>query len=320
MNLSRIRGVSWIYSRKVQGLWPIVLVMFFLIKFLSVNLNSPTARSLPFIDFDYDVPVDLHVILYPGYSSKKNISPTKLLLVGVLCTAEDFERRALIRNTYLKFKPDSTDYAFIIGKPRSWQLMTLLEYENKHYGDIMVLNTRENMNDGKTVKFFEAIYKTQHLRNGYMFVLKSDIDTMLNLPALQKKFSNFEKDIRQNKTTPNIYFGRYIRDEPGAYFMGMGYALSMDLVEGIFSKDNWCVQNCVGHEDGVMGTCVKHWDDNRNLVSWIAGSPLEFFDDPQSGMPWSQDYNEHMLVVHQLKRSDHFINAFAELLHRRFLK
>jgi len=85
------------------------------------------------------------------------------VFVGVFSVDAAYERRHLIRSTYLRHSRPIDPYTgrpgnnvqvkFILGRPRKHHARRVaLEMET--YNDIVVLDVRENMNQGKTHTFF----------------------------------------------------------------------------------------------------------------------------------------------------------------------
>lgn len=87
-------------------------------------------------------------------------SPRPLVYLGVFCTAGDFQARAMIRmfrGFGMGSKSPKVVTRFIIGSGASDDAMQAVADEQRRYKDMVVLDQKENMNDGKTHAFFEYI-------------------------------------------------------------------------------------------------------------------------------------------------------------------
>ena len=67
--------------------------------------------------------------------------------------------------------------------------LDVLEREIKSYNDVILLDIKENMNDGKTWEMFKWIHSNMKAR----FVMKSDEDSFVNIPALLARLDHFQK-------------------------------------------------------------------------------------------------------------------------------
>ena len=81
--------------------------------------------------------------------SVPSLQTEKLLLIGVFSTAEDVERRNLLRSLYSSFQTTSkADIYFIIGESTEESQTKGLIKEQNEYNDLMILDIKENMNGG----------------------------------------------------------------------------------------------------------------------------------------------------------------------------
>lgn len=224
----------------------------------------------------------------------------KIALVGVYSSAKDFDRRSLIRLTYLRDKPEDIDLYFIIGQPETEQHQTLVALEMLIYSDMLVLNITENLTEGKTYEFFKAIGAT--FREGdYKFVVKMDSDVWCDLPNLATRLRNL---VRQKKCT-GTYFGRAIGD----FMAGMGYALSWDLVRWI-GADEYPQSHQKGFEDQLVAEWLRH---SGKMVHFVSDDE-NLYDSPDYEAGWAQNYTKETLIVHQLKQDDWFLRTAKHFL------
>jgi len=118
----------------------------------------------------------------------------------------------------------------------------LVALEAIRYGDIIVMDCAENMDNGKTYTFFSTVARefngstaSRRRRPRYDYVMKADDDTYLRLPALVASLRGAAREdayygLQMPCDTENFY--------PFPPFMsGMGYALSWDLVQWVASSD-----------------------------------------------------------------------------------
>ncbi|KAJ1560629.1 hypothetical protein HK096_007827, partial [Nowakowskiella sp. JEL0078] len=249
-------------------------------------------------------------------------SNSKTVLIAIFSTSERFERRALIRNTYLTMKPYDVDVIFVISEhPRVPDFLTapppakrkinhkiddfdssqmtireFIEYESKIFGDIFILQgVKENMDDGKTYEYFHQIWNKKFPHSdGYRFYMKTDDDVFLHLPNLVSKLTPYI-DLQ------GVFFGRQVMGRTGHKFMaGMGYALSADLV-GFIANDKFAASHVIGQEDALL----DFWLRKGNAITYrIEADDLEFHDAEWFGIGWARPASEKSILIHRLKRTD----------------
>ena len=118
--------------------------------------------------------------------TKVETNISKTLFVGIFSTAERYDRRALIRATYLNLQPSNqVNVCFVVGQPPSIEWEALIALEDRLYHDIMVLDVPENMDDGKTYAYFSALGR-KYTQNQFLYAAKIDDDIWLHLPNLEK--------------------------------------------------------------------------------------------------------------------------------------
>ncbi|KNC78579.1 hypothetical protein SARC_08996 [Sphaeroforma arctica JP610] len=116
------------------------------------------------------------------------INQPRGVLIGVFSVASHFERRSLIRTTYMRMTRrdrDEQDYpqrksskssgsakralhrrfarnatvVFVVGQPVNSAELHLLWSERDTHGDILILPCEENMDEGKTFEYFKHVYE-----------------------------------------------------------------------------------------------------------------------------------------------------------------
>lgn len=122
------------------------------------------------------------------------------VFVGVFSFDAAYERRHIIRSTYMRQSSPgpNVQVKFILGRPRSNHARRIaLEMET--YNDIVVLDSKENMNKGKTYQFFQwaaenatvPVYWQDGQQFGVGFqqadyVAKADDDAFIVLSELER--------------------------------------------------------------------------------------------------------------------------------------
>ena len=227
----------------------------------------------------------------------------KRFFIGIFTVADKLERRSLIRMTYQKLRRPSTDIFFILGQPANKYQERLIRFENETYGDILVLPTKENMDNGKTYSFFKYVHESgfQH-----PYVMKLDDDNYVNITNLENKIDAMNGE-------PHVYFGRLYQST--GFMVGMGYGLSKRLVEYV-ATDEYPKKNQEGQEDAVVANWVSHFEKDRDIKVWRK-SWYEYYDHPQSGQGWAEDFSDSALLIHRCKEKERFIDAADFFLHDR---
>ncbi|RKO86162.1 hypothetical protein BDK51DRAFT_12503, partial [Blyttiomyces helicus] len=222
-------------------------------------------------------------------------SPANLLFVGILTMPLKFERRSLIRMTYLRLKPPTVTVAFVICLPGTPEAARLIALEQSFHRDILVLNCTENMDNGKTYSYFSTVGAPGFSFAGisrWDYVMKTDDDVFIMLPNIADKLAD--------KPREGFFFGRKV----SGFMAGLGYVLSWDLVEWI-ARDPFPKNDRIGQEDYktagwlAKSHLVKHWVSEDN----------EIYDEPSSGKGWAHPYTPDTLIVHRMKASDAFLTG-----------
>ena len=228
----------------------------------------------------------------------------KTALIGLYSSAKDFDRRSLIRLTYLHHKPADIDIYFVLGQPETEHHETLVTLEMSVYKDIIVLNITENMNEGKTFEFFKTIGST-FSEGDYTFVTKMDSDAWCDLP----NFALLLRELIQQGKSTGVYFGRVMSGWVGEFMAGMGYSLSWDLVRWI-TTDEYPPSHRVGDEDQLVAEWLRHSSKVLHFVS----DDKNIYDSPESEGEWAQNYTKGTLFIHRLKQNDWFLKTAEHFL------
>jgi Galactosyltransferase len=132
--------------------------------------------------------------------------PDFRVLISVFTTAWTFERRHLLRLVYSKSAwpapnnvTDYFDLRFVICNVTNDEHITMVTLEIMHYGDIVVLNCTENINEGKTYNYLSNLPDIFGHDRPYDYVMKTDDDTYLRLDALLESL--------RGKPRNDVYYG-----------------------------------------------------------------------------------------------------------------
>ena len=226
------------------------------------------------------------------------------ILLGIFTLETAHDRRNLIRQSYWKV-PNNVDRFFIVGRLTD-NVTASVVAENNTYGDILVLNSfSENMNDGKSLDYFDFIHR-QFYHKHYDFVLKGDDDAIYHLPNLERKLSSFSFF---GQSVDSFYFGAMKYLSLGSdgvvalYALGSLYGISWNLLHCISAPRQ--ALNRVGGEDMVVAT----WLHNCNVA-------LKMIDIGESHRNYrscgKSSLHSNMLVVHPLKL-DHAMTHCSHL-------
>ncbi|BGP13790.1 hypothetical protein JCM10213_006378 [Rhodosporidiobolus nylandii] len=229
------------------------------------------------------------------------------VFVGVFSVDAASERRNAIRLSYAKHsKPidprtgrpaHNVQLKFVLGRPRAkWAKRVALEMEM--YNDMVVLDVDENMNKGKTFKYFEwaaenatvPVYYSLPGEDGVVdgvrqvglgfkqadYVVKADDDSFIVLSELE----------RHLRITPRnlTYWGYLIRNR---FMAGEVYALSADLVQHIATyprPNSWRI----GKEDQRVARWIKH-HPSAPSIHWIS-ERCNIYDHPKAGTTYSRGF------------------------------
>ncbi|CAG8615381.1 5408_t:CDS:2, partial [Ambispora leptoticha] len=206
--------------------------------------------------------------------------PPISLFIGIFTVPYNFERRQLVRTIYRaqqkNLKGDLVDFRFIIGKPHkkddSPNLRLHLKLEQEAYGDLVMLDIKENLHKDKAYKYWTWVASTytSSPKSKYLLFAKADDDEYIN-------FQNLALNLRPLERT-NLYYGRERKKEGGGWRTGLLFVLSPDYVKWIGATD--IPENLIkGPEDVVVWKWLV-WG-NLSRTSWINEDCL-LYQDPRS--------------------------------------
>ncbi|GMK57768.1 hypothetical protein CspeluHIS016_0406020 [Cutaneotrichosporon spelunceum] len=278
---------------------------------LSVLKPVPAQHSLwPYPGHDYAP----HQENLHGGSLVDDLEPTTIF-IAVFTYDVGVDRRNLIRRSYASHQRSRTAgtegvrLCFVMGRPRP-QFKEIVEAEMEEYKDIVMLDTDENMNSGKTYKYilwaadnakvpdyeypshprseasaqeFEAqqaagqdlvpIYRGEKKPD---YIVKVDDDAFLMLGEL-------ERHLRVTPRT-NTFWGYLVRDR---FMAGECYALSRDLAEYI--RDRKALQNhIIGKEDKLVSQWLRT-HPNKEKILWFSERTW-IYDHPKAGTVYAHGF------------------------------
>ncbi|KAI5453389.1 hypothetical protein NCC49_005868 [Naganishia albida] len=249
-----------------------------------------------------------------------------LLFLGVFSAAQSASktyeemkrRRDIYREVYFPhFPPNLVTKKFILGLPASTphathpeeiaraRTMRLLEEEARQYQDIVILDMEDNIDSGKTWKYYEWVAKEYggegRVHGRPRFVLKADDDTLLVMPNLIQEF----KDLDCSK---NVYWGTSAGRSKyfGDYFRGLAYGMSWPLVSWIGSAP-MPLAHITKIEDARTGQWLRALDPKvdpiqRYDLGWMMGD-------------WNQlDVGVETVGLHWLKWDEWVVEQHARIM------
>uniref|UniRef100_A0ACD5Z5H5 Uncharacterized protein n=1 Tax=Avena sativa TaxID=4498 RepID=A0ACD5Z5H5_AVESA len=236
------------------------------------------------------------------------------LLIGILTSADFYERRHLLRMVYGLQLASSTspplaahiDVRFVFCRLSKDDQRVLVPLEILTHGDIIVLDAcAENMDGGKTHAFLTAV-AALYADAPYDYVMKADDDIFLRLPELAASLGAMPRQ--------DAYYGATIPCEArdtrrGWYMSGMGYALSWDLVEWIAAAENVTRGRTVGMEDRMTGEWLKSGGKAKNRFN----AKPAMYDHPLSvpRTKCAHDLVPDTIAVHRLKDNPRWAHTLA---------
>ncbi|CAK0833171.1 unnamed protein product, partial [Prorocentrum cordatum] len=211
------------------------------------------------------------------------------LLIGVMSTLPDRERRTAMRETWVgearRLRPSLVAVRFVLGRPGSAAQRGEIEQENATHGDLVVLPCVENQHRGKTPLWI------QHARDNFAqefgYVAKMDQDAYVWPTELADHLMFFAETKFYAGVAVDIYLTQLGSDR-FAFVNGGFVVLSMDLaaevadfVRGIQPTSDGFLQHrlLVGNEDVSLGRLFKrHWEEgtlnmNAGAFNWSSTSP-----------------------------------------------
>ncbi|CAN1229199.1 Hydroxyproline O-galactosyltransferase GALT3 [Linum grandiflorum] len=218
------------------------------------------------------------------------------ILIGILTLPDQYSKRHFLRMVYgTQQSPPGTkiDVKFVFCNLTKEDQKVLVALEIMRYDDIIILNCKENMNNGKTYTYFSSL--PDIFSNPYHYVMKTDDDTYFRFESLVSSLVPLPRE--------DLYYGYVIpcssMDPFVNYMSGMGYMVSWDIVEWI-KESEIPRMHFEGPEDKVFGDWMKKGrrGKNRHNAKW----GMYNFPVPATGCThelWPGTVAVHMLKTQQ---------------------
>ncbi|KAJ3695370.1 hypothetical protein LUZ60_000747 [Juncus effusus] len=214
-------------------------------------------------------------------ANNSDSKPELKILMGILTLPEKYNRRHIIRMAYELQKPTlhaQVDIRFVFCDLSTNEQKAFIALEILTYGDIIILNCTENMNNGKTYTYFSSVPGMfVGEEKPYDYVMKADDDAFFRLDNLVESL--------RDKPREDTYWGKGyppLDQENPPYLVGMGYALSWDLVEWIAVSD-FARNNTEGIEDinlamwlNVAGKGKNRYNMRNRMYDFHGNEPKDF--------------------------------------------
>lgn len=215
------------------------------------------------------------------------------LLVGVFTMAGKLEQRLILRTLYAKMGSPQVKYSFVVGQPSHPHYLALLQLEMEAYGDIILLDCEENMNDGKTLVFFQYVAVKYP---DFAYTMKTDDDSFLHVPNLLRALEKLPRS--------DLLYGFSIPESDCCFMGGEGYVLSQDLVRWIGQTPLEPVLPWLG-EDAL----TAHWLKTRGKAGNYVSEKNLFYDHLAAGGDWAHDYTPDTILIHQVKTNSLWLHV-----------
>ncbi|CAG8450267.1 5785_t:CDS:2 [Acaulospora morrowiae] len=272
----------------------ILFLLYYFSDYLQPSDSTVTLSS--FID-------DTYIKHPPGVDQNLTI------FIGIFTVYEKIEIRNCLREVYthnnvalaryLGVKKSPVTIRFILGLPKDEHNKDKMEEESKMYGDIVILNITENVDDGKTFEYFKWFAK--HREDNYF--VKLDDDAFIHLIHYYRELQDLP---RQRAYYGAVYYGKGPDDDRAFSSMGgAGYTLSRDLIIDIVGSD-WVISNVNGYEDRLVGDWICYVAREKNYFVHYVGFTTTW--KPMRQIPFHDfdndldlDSSVEIILIHQLK-------------------
>ncbi|KAJ4788389.1 Hexosyltransferase [Rhynchospora pubera] len=229
--------------------------------------------------------------------------PGLRILVGVLTTADRYERRQLIRLAYAEqhgtYNDAEVDVRFVFCSLSKEEQSVLVTLEILQYNDIIILNCTENMNNGKTYEYFSSVPKL-FSDSTYNYVMKCDDDTYLRIGNLVESLRNKSReDVFYGLVNPCFRADDMDYKMNASFMSGLGYLLSWDLAEWI-AESEIARNNTDGPEDIVLASWLNTAKKGRNRYHNFPGI-YDYKGDSPDANCYRHAFIPETIAVHLLK-------------------
>jgi hypothetical protein len=257
---------------------------------------------------------------------KQECGTSNKVLFGIFSVSKNKKIRDVIRKQISCWRNNNEhyDYVFVLGKPQSEMEEIILNMEMEDYKDILVLDCKENMNEGKSFEFFDTVLQKYPC---HRFYAKVDEDTAFNPDRIARVLLSMDND------NDAIYFGRgidrssevffvksliYFRYfwknlrwywQTNLYYAGMIYAINRESCKRLVSMspvERW------GDEDVRTGYWMKIIKA-RFIDAGTTFHDIETYKSLPGTSHWRQPITNSSLAVHQCKTIPVLIKAFERM-------
>ncbi|CAA3016057.1 hydroxyproline O-galactosyltransferase GALT3-like [Olea europaea subsp. europaea] len=279
---------------------------------LRLRIIVATLSALAILLFLFFILFSIHFkspLLPPAYTTitfQNKSSPHQQfsLLIGVLTRPDKYDRRHFLRLVYGTQSSSiaKIDVKFVFCSLTKPEQRVFIALEIVRFNDIIILNCSENMNSGKTYKYFSTL--PQILSRQYNYVMKADDDVFIRLEPLALSLQPLSRfDLYYGFVIPCPSMNPFVH-----YMSGMGFVLSWDLVEWIGNSEI-PMNHTFGPEDKMVGQWLNDGNKAKNRFS---NKPV-MYDYPGTNGRCSHQLIPDTVAVHRLKRWEqwlHVLNYF----------
>ncbi|CAM8959956.1 unnamed protein product [Rhodiola kirilowii] len=233
------------------------------------------------------------------------------ILIGILTLPENSNRRHFLRliyGTQILSTKAKIDIKFVFCNLTKEDQKILVALEIMRYDDILILNCKENMNNGKTYTYFSSLPSifddssstSPQTTPPYHYVMKADDDTYFRLDSLLATLRPLPRQ--------DLYYGYVVpcpsMDPFKHYMSGMGYLVSWDLVKWI-SESDIPRTHMDGPEDKTFGEWMRvgRKAKNRFNAKW------SMYDYPEPKTGCTHELWNDTVAVHRLKTQEKWIKT-----------
>ncbi|EPS62704.1 transferase, transferring glycosyl groups, partial [Genlisea aurea] len=180
------------------------------------------------------------------------------VLVGVFTTPDRYESRSFLRLVYGAQSPTGAiiDVRFIMCRMADAEHKITVGLEIMNYGDMIILDCRENMNDGKTYTYFSSLprlFESNSTNPPYHYVVKADDDVYIRLQPLVESLQFVARE--------DAYYGCNATQRGVEYMIGSLYAVSWDITEWLSISH---IPNFSGPQDILFATWLRDGHVGKN--------------------------------------------------------
>ncbi|KAL2985141.1 hypothetical protein AAZX31_12G133200 [Glycine max] len=216
------------------------------------------------------------------------------ILIGILTLPDQHLRRNLLRLVYgTQPAPPGAkiNVKFVFCNLTKEDQKVLVALEIMRYGDIIILDCKENMNNGKTLTYFsslpEMLNDTASSYPPYHYMMKTDDDTYLRLNILVQSLKPLSRE--------DLYYGYVIPcrsiDPFVRYMSGMGNSDISRKFEG--------------PEDKVFGEWMREGGKGKHRYN----AKWSMFNFPEPPTTCTHELWPETIAVHLLKNQEKWIRT-----------